>query len=199
MADSTPPKLQAPGAGLPWIELLVAKYLIFPRACRKLTWASAAQQFQDEGAKVLAMWDATPAEKLGERVLVRRIAGMEDSSRHWSVAMTVEHLTMVGSGIRGVIGQLRRGEVPNATARTADFKPKGTAPHPEVHAAFVQLLADATASTQAEPPIPRGVGPRFPQPWFGPLDAHQWHCLLGFHQGIHRHQIERIRAGLGLA
>jgi hypothetical protein len=199
MTEPIAPKLQAPGAGLPWIELLVAKYLIFPRTCRKLTWAAAAQQFQDEGAKVLAMWDATPAEKLGERVLVRRIAGMEDSSRHWSVAMTVEHLTMVGSGIRGVIGQLRRGEVPNRTARTADFKPKGTAPHAEVRAAFERLLADAAAATQSEPPIPPGVGPRFPHPWFGPLGAHQWHCLLGLHQSIHRQQIEKIRVGLGLS
>jgi hypothetical protein len=199
MADATAPKLQAPGAGLPWIELLVAKYLIFPRACRKLTWAAAAQQFQDEGEKVLAMWDATPAEKLGDRVLVRRLRGMEDSSRHWSVAMTVEHLTMVGTGIRGVIGQLRRGEVPNRTARVEDVKPKGATSHAEVRAAFKRLLADAAAATQTELPIPPGVGPRFPHPWFGPLGAHQWHCLLGLHQSIHRKQIEKIRVGLGLS
>lgn len=197
--DTNAPKLQAPGAGLPWIELFLAKNFIFPLTCRKLTWAAAAQQFRNEGLKVLTLWDGTLSEKRGERVLVRRLPGMEDSSRHWSVAMTVEHLTMVGTAIRQVIGALRRGEVLNRTASVADFKPKGTAPQPEVRAGFARLLADADAATRSEPPIPRGVGPRFPHPWFGPLDAHQWHCLLAFHQGIHRRQIERIRAGLGFA
>ena len=49
-----PPQLQAPGAGLPWWELLVARYIIFPRTCRRLNWAAAASLFQEEGAKMHA-------------------------------------------------------------------------------------------------------------------------------------------------
>lgn len=37
---------------------------------------------------------------------------------------------------------------------------------------------------------------RFLHPWFGPVDAADWHALAGTHLGIHRKQIERIVAGL---
>lgn len=191
--------LQPPGAGLPWWELLVARYLVFPRLCRKLTWAAAAQQFQEEGIRVLAVFDALPSARLTEPVLVRRIAGMEDSSRYWSAAMTVEHLNMVGKAIRQTISCLRGGVVPSAQPRIADFKPRGIAAPAEVRSEFVRMLADAAAEEQVKPPLSRGQGPRYGHPWFGPIDAYQWHCLLGFHQSIHRKQIEAIRAGLGVS
>jgi hypothetical protein len=196
VSQVSPPKLQLPGAGLPWWELLVARYLVFPRLCRKLSWAGAARQFQEEGARVLAVFDALPAGQLAERVLVRRFAGMEDSSRYWSAAMTVEHLNMVGSAIRQTIGRLRRDEVPTVEPRIADFKPQGIAAPAAVRSEFVRLLAEAASSEQSEPPIPRGEGPRYGHPWFGLIDAYQWHCLLSFHQGVHRRQIEAIRDGL---
>src|SRR5688500_9049812 len=118
-ADATKPApvLQPPGAGLPWLERMVAKYVIFPRACRRLTWATAARLFQEEGAKILAIWDAMPPARLTERVLIRRLRGLEDSSRYWSAAMTVEHLNIVGPGIRAAVAMLRRGEVPPRVAR----------------------------------------------------------------------------------
>jgi hypothetical protein len=174
----------------------VARYLVFPRACRRLTWTAAAQLFQEEGAKVLAVWDGLPADRLGERVLIRKFAGIEDSSRYWSAAMTVEHLNIVGAGIRQTIRSLRRGKVPSRQARIEDVKPQGETAPAEVRSAFVRLLADA-ASAAAEPPMLPSEGPPYAHPWFGPITGHQWHCLLGIHQGIHRRQIEAIRAGLG--
>ena len=199
LASTGTPALQPPGAGLPWWELLVAKYLVFPRACRKLTWAAAAQLFQEEGAKIFTIWDALPPESLGERVLIRRLAGIEDSSRFWSMAMTVEHLNIVGSNICQAIYSLRRGEAPARLARTEDVKPCGEMVPAEVRAEFVHLLRQAASAETVEPPVPLGVGPRYAHPWFGPIDAHQWHCLLGLHQRLHRKQIEAIRAGLGVS
>lgn len=187
------PALQPPGAGLPWVERMIARHWIFPRFCGKQDWQSAAKLFQDEGRKVLAVWDLIPAERLTERVLVRRAAGMEDSSRFWSAAMTVEHLNIVGQGIRRTIQALRRGVVPDRVARTQDVKPTGEWAVDAVHASFLQLLEEAAVS---ESPVPPGQGPVFAHPWFGPLDAFQWHCVLGMHQGIHRKQIEAIREGL---
>ncbi len=61
------------------------------------------------------------------------------------------------------------------------------------------MLSEAAAAEQAEPPIRPGDGPRFFHPWFGPLDAHRWHCLLAFHQGIHRKQIQAVHRGLGVS
>lgn len=196
VTPSTAPTLQPPGAGLPWWELLAARHVVFPRACRRLTWAGAARLFQDEGAGVLAVWDALPAARLGERVLIRRLAGLEDSSRYWSAAMTVEHLNIVGTGVRRIVAGLRRGEVPERPARVEDVKPRGLTPPAEVRSAFARLLADS-AGDAAALPLRRGEGPRYAHPWLGPLDAYRWHCLLGLHQGIHRRQLEAVRDGLG--
>ncbi|MCE9534301.1 MAG: hypothetical protein K8T89_24745 [Planctomycetes bacterium] len=197
--ESITHKLQKPGSGLPWWELLAARYIVFPHICRKLSWAAAAKQFQDEGSRVLAAFDALPAEKLREPVLIRRVAGMEDSSRYWSAAMTVEHLTMVGTAIRQTISSLRRGVVPTIQPRVENFKPKGAAEPAEIRSAFVRLLAEAEAAEKVEPAIPRGEGPKYAHPWFGPMDAYQWNCLISFHQSIHRKQIEAIQAGLGIS
>src|SRR5205814_3099947 len=135
--------LQPPGAGLPWLERMVAKYVVFPRMCRRLTWEAAARLFQEEGARILAVWDALPAERLTERVLIRRFRGIEDSSRYWSAAMTVEHLNVVGAGVRQIISGLRRGEAHARPVRIEDVKPRGEAAPAEVRAAFVRLLAEA--------------------------------------------------------
>lgn len=186
------PKLAKPGAGLPRWELLVARYIIFPRACRKLDWHAAAKLFQDEGATILRRWDSLSLEQLEKRVLIRRVSGIEDSSRYWSVAMTVEHLNIVGTGIRTLINGLRRGESNLPVVRVENVKPRGEAELADVRNAFVRLLADAASAAQVERVIPRGEGPRAAHPWFGPIDAHQWHCLLGLHQQIHRRQIEAI-------
>lgn len=198
-ARADAPQLQPPGAGLPWIELLIARHLLFPRMCRRWSWADASREFQAEGARVLAVFDALPPEKRTIPVLVRRIAGMEDSSRFWSAAMTLEHLTMVGSEILGVIGRLRTGDVPQGQPRIADFKPPGYIDPAAARAGFARLLAAAAQADRDAPPVPRGTGPRYAHPWFGPIDAHQWQCLLAFHQSIHRKQIEAIRDGLDRA
>jgi hypothetical protein len=31
-------------------------------------------------------------------------------------------------------------------------------------------------------------------PWFGEMNAHQWHCLAALHQAIHRKQMQKILA-----
>lgn len=195
--SSDAPSLQPPGAGLPWWELLLIRYFVFPRACRILSWESAGKLFQDEGTRILAVWDTLPAERLGERVLIRRIAGIEDSSRYWSAAMTVEHLNVVGTGIIRTISKLRQGEVPDRRVRIEDVKPRGEEAPSSVRSTFIGLLAEVTTMVADYPPMRGGDGPRYAHPWFGPIDAFHWYCLLGLHQGIHRKQIEAIREGLG--
>jgi hypothetical protein len=194
MPPVAPPKLQPPGAGLPWWQLLAARYVLFPLAVRKLTWESASRLFQKEGQKVLALWETFPPSRLTERVLVPRLRGIEDSSRYWSAAMTVEHLNIVGFGILELIAGLRVGRTPARAPRVQDVKPRGEQPPGEVRAEFSRLLTQAAGTR--EQPIAPGVGLRAQHPWFGPMDAFRWHCLLGIHQRIHRGQLEAIHARL---
>ena len=157
MHTATPhkqPELKLPGPGLPWLELMVARYFVFPRACRRLDWTAASQLFQDEGARILTIWDNLTTEQLKERVLIRRFAGIEDSSRNWSIAMTVDHLNIVGCHTLLTIDSLRRGVVPEAAARMEDVKPPGEVTPSEIHSNFIELLAEASSPGAVES-IPR--------------------------------------------
>ncbi len=184
--------LEPPGAGLPWWELLVVRRVLFPLSCRRHDWAASTRMFEQEGARILEIWDSLPAGRLEEPVLIRRIAGIEDSSRCWSAAMTVEHLCIVGGGVRRIIGLLREARLPKRPLRVEEVKPQGKLPAAQVRSDFMRLLAEVSAET----PVLPGTGPRCAHPWLGPVDAHGWRCFLAEHQRIHRKQMESIRRGL---
>ena len=133
-------------------------------------------------------------EKQGaERVLIKRLPGLEDSSRYWSVFMTLDHLRIVNDAVAGVIDALCSGEIPARAASTAEVKP-GVVVDRSIIADFetsCRRLEETVAETITFPSTPR-----FAHPWFGPMDAAAWHFLSGFHLRLHRKQIEAILAGL---
>jgi len=128
------------------------------------------------------------------RVLIPRPRGLEDSSRHWSVWMTLEHLRLVNEGTAATIRQLVAGRVPPTVASTANVKPSPSV-DARVLAGFDQscetLLQAGRGAASLRTPV------RYAHPWFGPLDAARWQVLGGMHLGLHRRQIETILATLG--
>ncbi len=186
------PKLAAPGAGLPGIELQIARILFRLRA-----WTNGSRRidalFQKERALVAELVRVCSAGRLGERVLIPRPRGLEDSSRHWSVLMTLEHLRLVNLACASIIRELSEGRVPAGKASTADVKPS-----PDVTEAVIsayeascdEVLAAVASAKDLDNPA------RFPHPWFGPMSARRWHVLAAVHLGIHRGQIEAILRGL---
>lgn len=186
------PKLAAPGAGLPGVELVIARFLF---ALRRWTGnrRSFDAGFNRERELIRSLVRNCDAETGSRRVLIRRLSGLEDSSRYWSVWMTLDHLRVVNNEIARVIEALARGVVPEGAASTAAVKPSAE-PGPGVVAAF-ESSCDALSSVVASVPD-LNTRVRFPHPWFGPMNAAGWHALAGTHMGIHRTQIERITAGL---
>lgn len=187
------PRLAPPGAGLPLPELLVARVIFAVRRARGSA-ASFTRDFTTERARVAALVGPCSATSAAKRVLTPRLRGLEDSSRHWSVWMTLDHLRIVHGAISGVIASLARGVVPEGTASTAAVKPS-----PAVTAAVVatyEASCDSLLSTVANAGELR-TGARYAHPWFGPLDAFGWHALAGMHLAIHRRQIETILAARG--
>lgn len=129
----------------------------------------------------------------GQKVLIQRLRGLEDSSRYWSVWMTLDHLRIVNLGIAATIRELLAGRVPPRVASTAAVKPSP--------AADAQALAAFGASCdEIVYACPEGVSLKtrvcHAHPWFGPLDAEGWHFLAGFHLALHRRQIEMILQGI---
>jgi hypothetical protein len=192
MPNQPEPKLAPAGAGLPLPELQVARVL-FALARWKGNKASFNARFQHERETIRRRIDSCDEATGARRVLIERPRGLEDSSRFWSVWMTLDHLRIVHSGMNRVIRDLVAGVTPEGTASTAAVKPSADATAAVV--APFEASCDALLGTVAEAgdlktPL------RFTHPWFGPLDAFGWHALSAGHLRIHRVQIERICDGL---
>jgi hypothetical protein len=192
MNATAEPKLAPPGAGLPKAELFIARAL-FALTQMRGNRDTFNAHFERERAAIGALVRGCDADAAAQRVLIARIPGMEDSSRNWSVWMTLDHLGIIHRGISRTINSLAKGIVPPGQASTAAVKPS-----PEASAAVVaeyeKSCDDLLAAVAAIPDLKTSA--RFAHPWFGPLDAAGWHAMAGTHLSIHRKQIERIVDGL---
>lgn len=190
MDSNTEPKLEPPGAGLPKGELLAARtlfWIMVKRGSRE----KFIGVFEGERKRIRQLLAGCDPERAGKRILIERLRGLEDSSRYWSVRMTLEHLRIVNEGIARIISQL-----------AIDVPPEG-----KVSTAAVKPAADATGEgyeNSCDAVVAAGMGAanlktnlRYEHPWFGLLDAYEWLALAGGHMRIHREQIERIMEGAG--
>ena len=190
--ESTEPTLASPGAGLPLHEQLLIKFFILPRLSRKLSREEAIALFDAEGREALTLAQGLSEENLVRPVLIDRVRGIEDSSRNWSVVMTLHHLIIVGAGIKQAIQLLNRGTVPNRETRIQDVKPDPNT-GPEILRKFEDWL-DQHPEGLKNLPWPQDV--KHVHPWFGPMNADVWLRLNAVHNGLHRKQIEKIIEGL---
>src|SRR5579871_6170223 len=105
------PRLAAPGAGLPPLELQVSR-LLFRAAQLVSTRVRATAQLARTRETLQRLAGKCPEEEGRRRVLIRRLPGMEDSSRYWSVFMTVEHVAIVTTAVAGIMRELSAGRIP---------------------------------------------------------------------------------------
>jgi hypothetical protein len=192
MNANTEPKLAPPGAGLPRPELYIARWLF---GWRRRTGNREAFNalFQRERGAIRQLVSTCQGDDGARRVLIRRPRGLEDSSRYWSVWMTLDHLRIVNQSMTRVIKALTNGVKLEGSASTANVKPT-----PEATAAVLaeyEQACDTLLATVAAAGNLKTAG-RYAHPWFGRLDAAGWHALAGGHMGIHRVQLERILAGI---
>ena len=187
-ASAPAPRLAPPGAGLPAPELLIARLLFRLHRWRHDRVKSAAL-FASDRDEILRLARSLPLQQATRPVLIRRLPGLEDSSRNWSVLMVVEHLRLVNHGVFGAIRSLCAGEVPAVAASTATVKPAAGIGI-EVLAAFEADCRDNLRQVGLLRDLRTPL--RYAHPWFGPLNADAWFAMAGFHQRLHRRQIETI-------
>lgn len=195
--------LEPPGAGLRLWEQVAVRRIIFPCLRANTSWEAAMRLFQREGQRILGDCGDLPMELLFERVLVRRLFGIEDSSRYWSPAMVLEHLTMVGTRMGEIIVALSKHRPARPIVDMKDMKPSGRAAEDIVQqfGVFLKVFADAMEERVGD----RGSESSCRHPRFGSLDAHGWCCLAALHQWLHRRHLDAIlrklrrkRAAMGL-
>lgn len=187
-----PPRLAAPGAGLPKFERFVANLMIRWKAARS-TRAQAAATIESERAAILGLLQGRDEAALAGPVLIKRLPGLEDSSRYWSLLMVVDHLRIVNRNIAGVIAKLGEGRIPEGEASTAAVKPSPQA-RESVIAEFDQGCGEFAQTIAEIPDLKTAL--KFPHPWFGSMDAATWHFMAGFHMRLHHKQMKLILAGL---
>lgn len=188
MQEATEPPLDAPGAGLPGPELFIARQLF---AWKRLVGSREgfSRRFEAERRAIRERVASLPEADRGRRILIPRLRGLEDSSRYWSVWMTLDHLRITNQAFASVIGSLAAGQIPPGKADTAAVKPSPAADagsEAAFEASCEQLVATVAGIASLETSL------RFPHPWFGPLTAAGRHALSATHLGIHRAQIAAI-------
>ena len=130
----------------------------------------------------------------------------------WSVAEVVEHLALIEDMVRGVLGNLDKGQNPAANrdvkqidamllARVPDRSTKAQAPDvalptgrwtpDDTLANFLASRAEVTAILQSARSLRAHV---IAHPAFGPLDGYQWILAVAAHSERHTKQIMEVKA-----
>lgn len=180
-------ELAKPGAGLPAIERFVANRLIRAQALRSRS--KIAAMLEQETHAILSACELLDDDQAKKQVLIDRFIGIEDSSRNWSVFMTLQHLCIVNAGMQAIIESLTGGESFDQTVRIEDVKPDADA-GPE----FVDRFSKSSKQLQQTVSQIESLktGRTHTHPWFGDINAKQWYTLAAVHTQIHRKQIEKI-------
>lgn len=194
---SDAPKLAAPGAGLPWYEMLLIRLWFAPIKSRLTPPSQSRKRFEQVSKNLIELSQSISARERKIRVLIASLPGLEDSSRNWSIDETLEHLLIVSRGLENVILSLASGKIPPGVVSTAAVKPKGQEPDPLVefknYAPYLMAKLDEKLS---QPGFNFNSQLKFRHPWFGPLKARQWYWLLASHLSLHYHQAQQIQLGL---
>ena len=140
----------------------------------------------------LALAERVSPESGSQAVTVPRMPGVDEDMRNWSFFMILEHNAIVNRSVAKVVEDLARGVEPSGEG---DIDPKhdvmpSASPGIEQLQLFQDSVEDYLQRVSVLGPLRGTLTKRHPV--FGMFDAHQWHCMLGFHLMIHRRQAEYV-------
>ncbi len=186
-----PPKLAKPGAGLPFIEGFMARFWVMPTMPWKKTWDEIEVWFDKESKKIAELVLALSEEQMTQKVLIPRLTGLEDSSRFWSAAETLEHLVIVSQGMSHIVVSLSSEQDPGIEVDIAKVKPPGSFSGKQAADLFLKAMSEQKMLYAEKLKDKQARRTHF-HPWFGQISIHQWHWLRSSHHLIHRKQLEQI-------
>ena len=187
------PKLAPPGAGLPWLENFFLKYFYFPNKLRQSSWAGNLNRFSRESEKIIHVCQKMNEQDFQTRILIPRLKGMEDSSRFWSVALTVDHLMITMRGMSMIALELGAGKTVDVNTDVAKVKPKqeNVSGRDQMMKQFREISDEVVGKLKALEKNHSNKN-RVMHPWFGQITCEGWVWVLAQHQAIHRKQIQLI-------
>lgn len=185
------PKLAEPGAGLPPLQWALARFILVPLWLTTGNQQNALSRFERESKKILSIAGALNEDQLSRRILVPPLAGLEDSSRYWSIAMAMHHLISTDEAARALIHDLSTGGTSRPPLRIQDHKPPvelNPAATINTFRETIERFVKETSNACLEA-YPKAT---YHHPWFGAFTARDWLIFTAIHQGVHRRQIEVI-------
>lgn len=153
------------------------------------------KRFQNSTQDILRIVDEHDWDQLSQPVSIPRLHGLEEFSCRWSILMTLQHLARVNQAILEVMRAIRGGSVPFGVIKIADHQPDADVAN-EVVADFRSVNQRYWAFAKSHQPL-KSIA-TYEHPWFGLLDGHGWHWVAMAHQNIHRRQIYKILAVMGV-
>jgi hypothetical protein len=126
------------------------------------------------------------------QVSVPPMIGVDPEMREWSFFQILEHNAIVNRSIAATVEALALKKKPSGAALInpkTDVFPNIQS-GPEQIVLFRQSVDDYLAKVATLPSL-RGTA-ETPHPVFGSFDAHKWHCMFGFHLGLHLKQAEKV-------
>lgn len=180
--------LEKPGAGLPSFERMLLN-LGFKLMRTFKSRIGLNDMFHKEFTKLVALAETIPADKGEEPVLIKRVKGMEDSSRNWSAYMVFEHLHIVNTTLLSIVETLLKEETFQGAVKTENVKPSPSSTIQSIEN-FSHSAQQYLGTLQTLDSLKTKTTHK--HPWFGELDAHGWHTLATIHMQVHRKQLEQI-------
>jgi len=153
---------------------------------------SATKVIRKNGDNYLRLAEAVRTEAGSIPVTVPPMIGVDPEMRGWSFFQILEHNAIVNRIISHTVEKLAQGQDPtpeHPVNPKTDVLPKGLS-GPEQLEDFRRSVDDYLAIMENLPPL-RGTS-ETPHPVFGSFDAHKWHCMFGFHLGLHIKQAEKV-------
>ncbi len=152
----------------------------------------ASTQIQKLCGRYLALAEQTDAESGAMIIHVPKMIGVDEDMRDWSFFKILEHNTIVNRSFTSIIESLVRGEEPEgagAIDMKKDVMPSenpGTEQMESFHNSVTEHIK-IVSNYQSLRDTPTEH-----HPVFGKFNAHQWHCMFGFHLFIHYAQAKYI-------
>jgi len=145
-------------------------------------------KFERASASLISLCPAGEDEAT-RQVLIPRVTGIEDSSRFWSGAMVLEHLTIVGRRVTPLLVEIAQGRDLPWVLRTQDVKPRGGLARAQAVSDFKAMARDYLAWARSTPISSRT---RHEHPFFGKLNCRQWVAFMTLHHMVHLPQMKAI-------
>lgn len=157
----------------------------------RLTSRAAANRMLEEECVATLVLESSLA-KAGP-LRAPEMLGVDEDMRDWSYYQILEHNTIVNRRVTAAVAFLGGvGPEPDGSFDIKKDVMPGESPGAEQVAAFSESVEAHLATVATIGNLRRTA--TIHHKLFGPFNAHQWHCLFGFHLQIHRKQAEALVA-----